>query len=146
MTIPVGLGSLLCFILPPHILKAEGQGLFNMYLEFLIRRSRSKLIVFLRNSTLASTAIFSVLHSIIMFGFLKNCTKNFWFTSICIKPVSEDDGQNRCKRIHEKLTCREYLQQVKNLYILWNSWVYWFYLRRIGIEENSKICILSQHV
>lgn len=151
MTIPVSLGCLLCFILPPQIFKAEGQGLFNMYLEFLIRRSRFKSIESMRNSKLAATAIFSVLHSIIMFGFLKNSTKNFWVTSFSIKPANpegDDDDQNRCQRIHGKSTCRKYFFQVNSRHstLMWNLRFGWFWIcfRRTGIEENSKICIWIQ--
>lgn len=114
MTAPIALSSLLCFILPPHILRVEGQGLFNMYLEFLIRRSRSKLIASLRNSKPAATAIFSVLNSLVMLGFLKNSSKKFWFTSFVMKPTNEGDDHNRCQRLHENSACREYFRKVNN--------------------------------
>lgn len=113
MTVPIGFGALTCFILPTQLLKAEGQGLFNMYLEFLIRRSPSKLIGFLRDSKVAATIIFSVLHSCIMFGFLKKSSKCFWFSSFKIRETAPSEKEDKkCERIHGKLTCATYLSQV----------------------------------
>lgn len=119
MTLPVAIGGSLCFLLPPHLLRVEGQGLFNMYLEFLIKRSRFKSIQVITKSRLAATVMFSVLHTIVIFGFLKTSSNKFWFTSVKIKEINRSsDKENKCRNIHGSLTCRKYLGQVSSFCIL----------------------------
>lgn len=113
MGIPVSISSVICFMLPAHIMKAEGQGLFNMYLEFLIRRWPSKLIAFMRESKVTATIIFSVLHSCIMFGFLKKSSKCFWFSSFKVRDENvPNESNNKCRHIHGESSCDKYLNQV----------------------------------
>lgn len=148
MPLPISLSSLACFILPAHILKAEGQGLFNMYLEFLIRRLPSKLIISIRESKFAAAIIFSALHSCIMFGFLKKSSKNFWFSSFKIRDeTSLNKKDSKCERIHGQLTCFRYLSQViKNLPCepsaleVVNNQINLF-LQQTGTETVGEICI-----
>ncbi|KFB52253.1 AGAP000191-PA-like protein [Anopheles sinensis] len=65
--------------LPRHIVRAQGIGLFNMYLEFLIRRARSPLMASLRTSRLYATIVFALLSSCIMAARQFLHVDRFWF-------------------------------------------------------------------
>uniref|UniRef100_A0A182R7I0 Transmembrane protein 135 N-terminal domain-containing protein n=1 Tax=Anopheles funestus TaxID=62324 RepID=A0A182R7I0_ANOFN len=77
--IPSLAGGLTAKYLPRHIVRAQGIGLFNMYIEFLIRRARSPAATYLRNSRLHATAIFALLSAGIMAA--RQCLQleRFWF-------------------------------------------------------------------
>lgn len=111
-------GGLMCFIMPPHLLKVEGQGLYNMYVEFLIRRASTNWIKFLRESKVAATLIFSVLHTFVMYGFLRKSSNNFWFSSFKFENESSLESEDKCKCVHSKMTCFEYLKKVRKKYEL----------------------------
>lgn len=103
------IGGLFCFLMPPHLLKVEGQGLYNMYVEFLIRRSRSTAVILLRESTAAATLMFSILHTCVMYGFVKKSSSNFWFSSFKLNT----EAKSKCDQVHGSLSCSEYLKKVK---------------------------------
>ncbi|XP_053663385.1 uncharacterized protein LOC128712514 [Anopheles marshallii] len=77
--IPSLAGGLTAKYLPRHIVRAQGIGLFNMYIEFLIRRARSPAVAYLRHSRLHATAIFALLSGGIMAA--RQCLQleRFWF-------------------------------------------------------------------
>ncbi|CRK88907.1 CLUMA_CG002776, isoform A [Clunio marinus] len=113
LTLPAGIGSLFFCFVPPKVRKAEGQGMFNMYVEFLIRRSRSKLIASIRQSKVVVTLLFSILNTCIVYGYLRKASINFWFTSFRITKQENDDKTlaKGCKLIHDEITCFDYLKQ-----------------------------------
>lgn len=117
MVLPAGIGCLFSCIIPHHILRVEGQGLFNMYIEFLIRRSRSKWMTLLRESKVAATLMFGVFHTCILYGFLKTSSRMFWVTSYRINE-KELDEKSKCECIHGKLTCIDYWKQVEQASLL----------------------------
>lgn len=100
-------------ILPKHVFKVKGQGLFNIYVEFLIRRSKLKPVILLRESKAAATLMFSVLHTCVMYGFMKKSSKNFWFSSL--KMSDRVDCKDKCEMIHGKLSCGKFFKNVRNL-------------------------------
>lgn len=108
---PATIGSLFAFILPRPFLKAEGLGLFNVYLEFLIKRSKSRWIEVLRKSKSGATILFSVFNMMIMCGMLKASCPNFWFTRISLKNKSNETATHVCQSIHSKQSCSSYLQE-----------------------------------
>uniref|UniRef100_A0A182W4Z7 Transmembrane protein 135 N-terminal domain-containing protein n=1 Tax=Anopheles minimus TaxID=112268 RepID=A0A182W4Z7_9DIPT len=77
--IPSLAGGLTAQYLPRHIVRAQGIGLFNMYIEFLIRRSRTPLVGYLRNSRLYATSIFALLSAGIMAARQRLQLDRFWF-------------------------------------------------------------------
>lgn len=119
--LPTGVGSLFCFLLPKHILKVEGQGMFNFYIDFLIRRAKSNWITYLRESKVSATIIFGILNAFIITGMLKKSTVTFWFTSVTqlkSKNVGEENTENthKCKIIHGDVKCSDYFKHVsKNM-------------------------------
>lgn len=113
MTLPIAIGSSFSCLLPPHILSVEGQGLFNMYLEFLVRRSRFTLVKHMRESRVAAIVMFSVLHTCVIFGFLKP-SKKFWFTSMRLEVEADPSCKtNKCRIIHGSSSCCEYFKKVR---------------------------------
>lgn len=106
---PVAAGFLLCFIVPPHVFRVEGQGLFNFYIEFLIRRARSNWIIYIRESKVGATFLFGILHACVTYGFVTKSSRKFWFTTF---QVDKNEELHNCKRVHGDLTCLEYFKQV----------------------------------
>uniref|UniRef100_A0AAG5DR93 Transmembrane protein 135 N-terminal domain-containing protein n=1 Tax=Anopheles atroparvus TaxID=41427 RepID=A0AAG5DR93_ANOAO len=77
--IPSLAGGITVQHLPPHIVRAQGIGLFNMYLEFLIRRARSPLMASLRTSRPCATGVFALLSAGIMAARQYLHVDRFWF-------------------------------------------------------------------
>lgn len=123
--------------MPPHLLKVEGQGLYNMYVEFLIRRSRSRAVIFLRESTAAATLLFSILHTCVMYGFVKKSSSNFWFSSFQINAKAT----SKCDQVHGSLSCSEYIKKVKQSNKLQNQTMQIELVSSIGVDENFEICL-----
>uniref|UniRef100_A0A182QKN1 Transmembrane protein 135 N-terminal domain-containing protein n=1 Tax=Anopheles farauti TaxID=69004 RepID=A0A182QKN1_9DIPT len=94
--VPSLAGGLTAQYLPRHIVRAQGIGLFNMYIEFLIRRAHSPLVACLRTSRLAATVLFAVLSAAIMVARQYLQLERFWFA--CTYP---DDN---CHRRHQGTT------------------------------------------
>lgn len=114
--LPVSIGTVFCFTLPPSILRIEGQGLLNIYIEFIIRQSSSKWVESLRKSKVCGTVLFSVLHACVMFGFLKKACRSFWFSSLKVHDATESsDGVNnqKCRQIHGDVPCVGHFKQVE---------------------------------
>lgn len=109
IALPVLCGSIFSVYLPRSILKAESVALFNIYLEFLIRKSSSQIIQKIRKSKFSATLIFSILNIFIMCGMFKAKCPNLWFSKFKYNKNTETDT---CKCIHSKLTCRNYLVKV----------------------------------
>ncbi|XP_055586863.1 uncharacterized protein LOC129739436 [Uranotaenia lowii] len=78
--VPSFLGGCTCMFLPRSIIRTQGIGLFNTYVEFLIRRMRGKTAEALRVSRLIGTIAFSLMSAAIMPGLQYLDLKNsFWF-------------------------------------------------------------------
>ncbi|XP_053677980.1 uncharacterized protein LOC128728383 [Anopheles nili] len=77
--VPSLAGGLTVSYLPKHIVRAQGIGLFNMYIEFLIRRARHPLVGFLRSSRNSATVLFAILSAGIMATRQYLQLERFWF-------------------------------------------------------------------
>lgn len=110
VVLPVFIGTLFTYFLPRSILKTESVGLFNIYLEFLIRRSKSSLVQKIRKSKILATLIFSFLNTFIMCGMFKENCPNLWFSKFYYK--QNDTEKNPCECVHGNLTCHNYLSKV----------------------------------
>lgn len=127
--LPTAVGSLFCPLLPKHILKVEGQGMFNFYIDFLIRRAKNNFIAYLRESKVSATIIFGILNAFIINGLMKKSTVTFWFTSVAhLKSENIDDrfektnekniefeNTNKCKIIHGDVKCSDYFKHVSKM-------------------------------
>lgn len=121
--LPTAVGSLFCPLLPKHILKVEGQGMFNFYIDFLIRRAKNNFIAYLRESKVSATIIFGILNAFIINGLMKKSTVTFWFTSVAhLKSENIDDVENtnventnKCKIIHGDVKCSDYFKHVSKM-------------------------------
>ena len=69
-----------------------------MYIEFLIKRSKLKIIETMRDSRLASSLLFMLLSGVVMWGLQKSGIKKFWFAKA--RQVSKTDGDQ-----FKKSTC-----------------------------------------
>uniref|UniRef100_A0A182MVF1 Transmembrane protein 135 N-terminal domain-containing protein n=1 Tax=Anopheles culicifacies TaxID=139723 RepID=A0A182MVF1_9DIPT len=119
--IPSLAGGLTAQYLPRHIVRAQGIGLFNMYIEFLIRRARTPLVGYLRNSRLCATAIFALLSAGIMAA--RQCVQleRFWFARTypddhCdVQHVTQDGKVN----LRPPTNCRQHIitAMMRSVYI-----------------------------
>jgi hypothetical protein len=110
LRLPIFLGSFFNNLLPTSIQRAEAIGLFNIYLEYLIKSSENGIVQKLKKSVTSGTVIFAIFNAIIMCAMLKVRCPNFWFTKY--KYCNEDDQTSTCRKIHSNLTCLSYLNQV----------------------------------
>ncbi|XP_050067090.1 uncharacterized protein LOC126555954 [Anopheles maculipalpis] len=108
--IPSLAGGLTAHYLPRHIVRAQGVGLFNMYIEFLIRRARSPLVAYLRSSRTCATATFAALSAGIMAA--RQCLQldRFWFARTypdanCAGGHVAPDGRAH----HPPTTCQQHI-------------------------------------
>uniref|UniRef100_A0A182T2U4 Transmembrane protein 135 N-terminal domain-containing protein n=1 Tax=Anopheles maculatus TaxID=74869 RepID=A0A182T2U4_9DIPT len=118
--IPSLAGGLTAQYLPRHIVRAQGIGLFNMYIEFLIRRARSPLVAYLRASRTYATTIFAVLSAGIMAA--RQCLQldRFWFA--CTYPDDNCDVRHIApdgKTHHPPTNCRQHIitAMMRSVYI-----------------------------
>ena len=110
LALPVAIGALFSHFLPRPVLKTESFGLFNIYLEFLIKRSRFEFVKKIKKSKMSATLIFSMLNVIIMCGMFKASCPNFWFSKF---KYTDDSQEATCDCIHKNLTCRNFFNEVK---------------------------------
>ncbi|XP_058834232.1 uncharacterized protein LOC131691672 [Topomyia yanbarensis] len=103
--IPSMLGACTCMWLPRSIVRTQGIGLFNMYIEFLIKRSRSSTIAAMRNSRLAGTLLFCILSAAMMPTQQYLQVNRFWFATIH-KDVEQDLNNNSMEA--EKGQCKHH--------------------------------------
>lgn len=113
LSFPVAVGALFSHFLPRPILKTESFGLFNIYLEFLIKRSRFEFVKKIKRSKISATLIFSMLNVIIMCGMFKASCPNFWFSKFKYDDSQETTTTDICDRFHKNLTCRNFFNEVK---------------------------------
>lgn len=112
MSLPAFLGLCFSYFLPESILKPETVGMFNIYLEFLIRSSRLKSIEYLRNSRPIGIILFSMLNCTIMCSMLKVKLPNFWLSKFTWKNKN-DPTTDVCQQIHPNSKCHTYFLKVK---------------------------------
>lgn len=106
-------GALFVPLLPQSIFKAEAVGLFNFYLEYLIRNSTNSCVQKLRKSLVSGSVTFAILNVLIMCGMLKARCPNFWFSKFKYSKNTKDT-KNSCDKIHSDLTCLNYFYKVKS--------------------------------
>nr|XP_029733908.1 uncharacterized protein LOC109427542 [Aedes albopictus] len=114
--IPSFLGGCTCMFLPRTIVHAQGIGLFNMYIEFLIRRLRGKTAEALRLSKLAGTLFFSIFSAAMLPALEYLQINRFWFANIYRKPSADtnEEVQPNCCPHHPKRSCVQHVTaQVK---------------------------------
>ncbi|XP_035914872.1 uncharacterized protein LOC118513329 isoform X1 [Anopheles stephensi] len=118
--IPSLAGGLTAQYLPRHIVRAQGIGLFNMYIEFLIRRARSPVVAYLRSSRTYATTIFAALSAGIMAA--RQCLQldRFWFA--CTYPDDNCNEQHiapQGKNNFPPTNCRQHIitAMMRSVYI-----------------------------
>ncbi|XP_050101625.1 uncharacterized protein LOC126581785 [Anopheles aquasalis] len=77
--VPSLAGGLTVRFLPRTIVRAQGIGLFNMYIEFLIRRSRMPTVAWMRSSKVVATGCFMAMSGGIMAAHQYLRLDRFWF-------------------------------------------------------------------
>uniref|UniRef100_A0A182KD91 Transmembrane protein 135 N-terminal domain-containing protein n=1 Tax=Anopheles christyi TaxID=43041 RepID=A0A182KD91_9DIPT len=119
--VPSLAGGLTARYLPRHIVRAQGIGLFNMYIEFLIRRAHSPLVAYLRTSRTYATALFAALSAAIMAARQLLQLERFWFASTypddhCARQHLGNAPQSRTS---SATTCRQHLltSMTRSVYI-----------------------------
>ncbi|XP_052872384.1 uncharacterized protein LOC128277845 [Anopheles cruzii] len=113
--IPSLAGGITVNYLPQHIVRTQGIGLFNMYIEFLIRRARSPFIVKMRNSKMFATVCFMILSSGIMAARQLLQLDRFWFASVDgANGHSHRENNTNGTRLLPSISCqRNLLYEVK---------------------------------
>jgi ribosomal protein S18 len=145
VTFPGFIGSSFFFLVPSHIFRVEGQGMWNFYLEFLIRRAKSKWISSLRESKIGATVMFSLLNACVMFGFVRKASKNFWFTSLRIEEKADkNNNEKRCDCVHRNLSCVNYWKKVKLFKYFVNLESEISTKIQTGNETNGKVCVRNR--
>jgi hypothetical protein len=113
--VPASLGAAFCWLLPEKNLHIDGLGLFNMYIEFVIKQSKNKFIEWCRNSKVGGTAFYALMNSAILYFLFKLRSKRFWFTSVDNQSEIDMNGNidekfdKKC--VHGNWKCSEYLKK-----------------------------------
>uniref|UniRef100_A0A182TLX4 Transmembrane protein 135 N-terminal domain-containing protein n=1 Tax=Anopheles melas TaxID=34690 RepID=A0A182TLX4_9DIPT len=122
--VPSLAGGLTARYLPRHIVRAQGIGLFNMYIEFLIRRAHSPLVAHLRTSRPYATAIFAALSAGIMAARQWLQLDRFWFASTypddhCARQHVNPADPSRASSGTSSSTCRQHIvtAMLRSVYI-----------------------------
>ena len=76
------------------MLQIDGIGLFDMYLEFLIKQSKLSLVVAIRKSKVCATLIYSLFNATIMYGLFDTKANRFWFSTFAHKKEDQSIGEN----------------------------------------------------
>lgn len=111
--LPASLGAIFCHFLPKKNLHIDGLGLFNMYLEFVIKQSKVKFIEWCRRSKFGATCIYTAMNSVILYCMFKLKSKRFWFISVD-NQENVDENRNFNEKlacVHGKIDCNEYLKK-----------------------------------
>ncbi|GAB0097663.1 hypothetical protein DMENIID0001_133280 [Sergentomyia squamirostris] len=95
--VPCVAGSMFCYFLPPNIREMQSIGGFNMFLEFLIRTSKSKLVQKLKKSTLFAIFMFQVFGAAIAYVYKKSNIRKFWFFGVPIPTDANSSTINNKK-------------------------------------------------
>lgn len=113
ISLPSSLGAIFCGLLPQKYLHIDGLGLLNIYIEFVIRQSKVRQIMWLRRSKIGATMLFGLMNSLILYCLYSLRSNRFWFVN-----VGKEDENGNC--IHGNTTCAEYLRKVS----LFNSAIF----------------------
>lgn len=121
--LPASIGASFAYLLPKKMLHVEGLGMFNMYLEFVIKQSKTNLVIAVRQSRTIATLLYSLLNGVVMHGIYKVKSNRFWFINSTFKhnKVTEDldyldkseSSDNNVKCHHNNLTCENFIKKVK---------------------------------
>ncbi|XP_039439066.1 uncharacterized protein LOC120420166 [Culex pipiens pallens] len=95
--IPSFLGACTCMFLPRPIVRAQGVGLLNMYVEFLIRRVRGRTAETLRTSRLIGTIVFGVFSAAMMGALQYLQIDRVWFANVYKESVTHNNNIEDCK-------------------------------------------------
>lgn len=117
--VPSSLGAMFCGCLPEKMLQIDGFGLFDMYLEFLIKQSKLSLVVAARKSKVWATLLYSMFNATIMYGLLDTKASRFWFSTFNNKteePQADEDNKIETNKnlncYHHDGTCEKYYKKV----------------------------------
>ena len=118
--LPSSCGAVFCNLLPEKMLQIDGIGLFDMYVEFLIKQSKLKVVVAMRKSKVCATLIYSLFNAIIMYGLFDTKANRFWFSTFVHKKGNQQIGENseinpkkNLNCYHHDGTCEENYKKVK---------------------------------
>ncbi|XP_055615288.1 uncharacterized protein LOC129761576 [Toxorhynchites rutilus septentrionalis] len=107
--LPSLLGACTCMFLPRSIVRAQGIGLFNMYIEFLIKRSRGRTMEMLRTSRLAGTLLFSAFSAAMMPALQYLQIDRFWFANVYkTSPSPQNPSKTHCTH-HKGKSCLQHI-------------------------------------
>ncbi|XP_058445003.1 uncharacterized protein LOC131426353 [Malaya genurostris] len=117
------LGACTCMWLPPSIVRAQGIGLFNMYIEFLIKRTRGHTMEALRNSRIVGTLLFCAFSAAMMPALQYLQVGRVWFATIHrdaaidLNSTSTENGKRLCRH-HPAQSCGQHIaeQVMKSFY------------------------------
>lgn len=119
--LPASIGGVFCYLLPKKFLHIEGLGIFNMYLEFVIRQSKTNLVISIRESRIIATLLYSMLNGVVMHGIYKVKSNRFWFINTSFKrnEITDDSGSSNKSESSENIrkcyhnnSCENFIKQV----------------------------------
>ncbi|XP_070505634.1 transmembrane protein 135 homolog [Chironomus tepperi] len=103
--LPSSIGAIFCGFLPEKYLHIDGLSLLNVYIEFVIKQSKLKIITWLRSSKIGATFIYGIMNSIIVYCLYELRSNRFWVVNIG-KP---GDSKDAC--VHGDTKCADYLKK-----------------------------------
>lgn len=117
--LPSSIGAVFCGLLPEKMLHIDSIGLFNMYVEFVIKQSKSNVIVAIRKSRVYATLIYSLFNATIMCALLDTKANRFWFSNFVHKKENQQIDENHKHEpninlncYHHDETCEQYCKKV----------------------------------
>lgn len=110
--LPSSLGAVFCGLLPKKFLHIDGLALLNIYLEFLIKQSKVKAVMWLRQSIVGSTTIYAVMNSIIIYCLYALKSNRFWLVNIGrVDDIKSDEMEGKSSCYHGDINCADYLKK-----------------------------------
>lgn len=82
-----------------------------MYIEFVIKQSKVKLVEWCRQSKFGATSLYAIMNSVIIFCLFKLKIKRFWFISVDNQIDENENLEENGKCVHGKVKCEEYLKK-----------------------------------
>ena len=120
--LPASIGSVFAYVLPKKMLHVEGLGMLNMYVEFVIKQSKTDLVIAVRQSRTIATLLYSLMNGVVMHGIYKVKSNRFWFINSTFKHIKitvdldclnkSESVENNEKCYHSNLTCENFIKQV----------------------------------
>lgn len=98
--------------------------MLNMYLEFVIKQSKTNLVIAVRESRTIATILYSLLNGVVMHGIHKLKSNRFWFINSKFKHNEKTDhldcfnksesSENNEKCYHNN-SCENFIKKVNEL-------------------------------